>query len=442
MRFGVLAVCFSVATRRAAQASVQLGTHLPRLRYAARMTALTPYLERRMRLDAFGLARTLVLAAAIGCGGGSSDDGAAGAAALGSAGASAGAPGTSGTGAGTNASGGGGSGSGVGASDDGGGLAADGGGGNTTSDAGATRSSGPGDWKAGDYPSDINAQTYLEITGVAGQKTYTRQYKVHVPPSYDPNVPMPLVFCIHGLSQNPVMFCVAGTALHEKSDDEGFIMVMPYGYQNSWNAGTCCGAASSEQLDDVALFRAIFDEVSSHLNVDLDRVYATGLSNGGYMSHRLACEASDLFAAVAPNAGAVGINTIGGGTNPASDFTECKPSEPVSVLDIHGTADALVAFSLQKPSLELWAENDDCGTSPSPAAAPKSGGDTTCVSYPTCTGGIEVTGCSVQNGGHCWFGSPDCGTGGGAIGAAVVGANSTTLVNNDAIWDFFARHRK
>jgi polyhydroxybutyrate depolymerase len=315
---------------------------------------------------------------------------------------------------------------------------ADGGG----SDAGAPRGTGPGDWVAGDYPDDIHAQTYLEIKGVPGQKGYTRQYKVHVPPSYDPSVPTPLVFCIHGLSQNPVMFCVDGTAMHEKSDAEGFLMVMPAGYQNSWNAGTCCGAASTEQLDDVALFRAIFDEVSAHLNVDLDRVYATGLSNGGYMSHRLACEAADLVAAVAPNAGAVGINSIGGGTNAASDFTECKPSEPVSVLDIHGTADTLVAYSLQKPSLELWATNNTCTKTTAPASAPASGGDTTCVSHSGCPEGIEVTGCTVQNGGHCWFGSADCGTGGGAIGSAVVGANSDTLDNNDAIWEFFERHRK
>ena len=76
------------------------------------------------------------------------------------------------------------------------------------------------------------------------------------------------------------LFCVTGTAMNAKSDEAGFILVMPNGYQNSWNAGTCCGGASAEQLDDVALFRAILDEVGEHVNIDLDRVYATGLSNG------------------------------------------------------------------------------------------------------------------------------------------------------------------
>lgn len=299
-----------------------------------------------------------------------------------------------------------------------------------------------GDWGPGDYPPDITAQTYLELSGVPGQGTYTRQYKVHVPPSYDPKVPTPVVFCIHGLGQNAVMFCVTGAAMDKKSDDAGFILVMPNGYQSSWNAGTCCGGASNEKLDDVALFRAIFADVNTHLNVDHRRVFATGLSNGGYMSYRLACEASDLFAAVAPGSGAIGINTIGGGTNPTSDFTTCSPSAHVSVLDIHGTADALVPYSLQAPSLSLISGKNGCSANTAPATSPKSAGDTTCVSYSGCPAGVEVIGCSIAGGGHCWFGSPDCGTGAGPIGAAVVGANSNTMVNTDAVWDFFSRSSK
>ena len=295
------------------------------------------------------------------------------------------------------------------------------------------------DWGPGDYPPNINDQTYLDIAGVAGQGDRVRQYKVHVPPGYDPKAPAPLVFCIHGLYQNAVMFCVAGAAMPAKADAQGFILVMPNGYQNSWNGGTCCGAASAERIDDVALFRAILAEVSQHVNVDRRRVYATGLSNGGYMSYRLGCDASDLFTAVAPGAGAVGINSIGGGTNAASDFIDCAPSKPVAVLDFHGTADALVPYTLQAPSLAKMAEHDQCSTTTAAATSPASGGDTTCVRYEGCSAGVEVTGCSVANGGHCWFGSPDCGTGAGPAGATVVGANSDTLVNTNAAWSFFER---
>jgi polyhydroxybutyrate depolymerase len=305
--------------------------------------------------------------------------------------------------------------------------------------AAAVRGTGPGDWRAGDYPPDINAQTYLEISGVPGQNGNVRQYKVHVPPSYDPRTPTPVVFCIHGLLQDTLMFCVNGTQLPAKSDQAGFILIMPNGYQNSWNGGSCCGAASDEHLDDVALFRAIFAAVGKHVNIDLGRVYATGLSNGAYMSYRLACDAADMFTAVAPSAGAIGKNDIGGGTNPMSDFVTCEPSRPISVLDIHGTADGLIPYSLQAASLKHITAKNGCAATTKPATTPRGAGDTTCVTYDGCSNGIEVTGCSIANGGHCWFGSEDCGTGGGAIGAAVVGANSDSMRNNDAVWSFFQR---
>jgi polyhydroxybutyrate depolymerase len=304
---------------------------------------------------------------------------------------------------------------------------------------GGAHSTGPGDWGPGDYPPDITSDAYLEISGVQGQGDYVRQYKVHVPPSYKPDVPAPVVFCIHGLGQDAVLFCVSGAAMNTKSDEAGFVMIMPNGYSNSWNAGTCCGDASTEKLDDVALFRAIFAEVGKHVNIDRDRVYATGLSNGGYMSYRLACDAADIFTAVAPGAAAIGTNDIGGGTNTDSDFVTCAPSRPVSVLDIHGTADPLIAYDLQAPTLSRMAMANACATTTKTAAQPLSAGDTSCVTYEGCPDGIELTACSIASGGHCWFGSADCGTGGGDLGLAIVGANSDTMHNTDAVWEFFER---
>jgi len=312
---------------------------------------------------------------------------------------------------------------------------APGGGSSTT-----TRSTGAGDWTAGDYPPALTEQSYLELADVDGRSGVTRQYKVHVPPGYDPEVPAPVVFCFHGLQQNAVMFCTGGSDMVAKSDREGFVLVMPNGDGNSWNAGGCCKGGENPP-NDVAFVRAVFEEVGRHVNVDLDRVYATGLSNGGFMSYRLACEASDIFAAVAPGAGALTTNGLGwGGTD--SDFAECTPSEKVSVLDIHGTADAIVPYELQARSLDTIAQKNGCGSATEPALAPKSAGDTTCVSYGGCPDGIEVTGCSVEGGGHVWFGNESCGTGAGAFACSFVGANSTTLVNTEEVWSFFARHSK
>jgi len=307
-----------------------------------------------------------------------------------------------------------------------------------------------GDWGPGDYPSgDIMARNYLTISGVKGQQGNDRQYKVHVPPSYSPRAPMPVLFCLHGLGQDPVMFCLdSGVAWNTKSDAEGFILVMPNGYLSSWNGGTCCGGAATAGLDDVSLMRSIFAEVAAHLNVDPHRVYATGLSNGGYLSYRLACEASDLFVAIAPTAGAVGIAAIKGAVDgglavlsPSSDLTSCTPKYPVSVLDIHGTSDPIIAYDVQASSLATFVSADGCSAATAPAVVPMSGGDTTCVAYggcPMCPH-VEVTGCSVQGGGHCWFGSSDCGTGGGSLGNAFVGSNSAYMKNTDAIWAFLSR---
>jgi polyhydroxybutyrate depolymerase len=299
-----------------------------------------------------------------------------------------------------------------------------------------------GDWSAGDYPSDFSAGNYLSISGVTGQMGNTRQYAVHVPTGYSPSTPVPALFCIHGLAQNPVMFCLdTGVAWPTKADQEGFVVIMPNGYMNSWNAGTCCGGAVSAGLDDVSLMRAIFAEVGKHVNIDLRRVYATGLSNGAYLSYRLACEASDLFVAVAPSAGAIGTAAIGGGTSTTSDLTTCAPTHKVSVLDIHGTSDPLIPYSTQKPSLAIVQASDGCSTTTMPATVAPSGGDTTCVSFTGCPAcpNVNVTGCSIADGGHCWFGSSDCGTGGGAIGMAFVGNNSNFMKNTDVIWAFLSR---
>jgi len=306
--------------------------------------------------------------------------------------------------------------------------------------AAAPRSTGPGDWKAGDYPPELAMPNFLEITGLPNQAGMARQYKVHVPPSYDPNVPMPVVFCFHGLGQDALLFCINGAGMPEKSDKEGFILVMPNGYANSWNGGTCCGDAAAQKLDEIGFVRAVFAEVSEHLNVDLTRVYGTGLSNGGYMSFRIACEASDIFVAVAPGAGAIGSADIGGGTQAESDIAACN-AKGTSVLAIHGTEDGLVAYSVHKPSLDRIAEQNGCMLTTKPAAQPASVGDTTCTSYEGCPAGVDVTGCTVQGGGHVWFGSPNCGTGVDAA-CAIVGANSTSITNTDVIWEFFRTHTR
>jgi polyhydroxybutyrate depolymerase len=301
-----------------------------------------------------------------------------------------------------------------------------------------------GDWGPGDYPSDFSTGHYLTISGVPGQQGNTRQYGVHVPTGYDKNTPTPALFCIHGFGQSASMFCLdSGVGWTAKADVENFIVIMPNGYQNSWNGGTCCAGAALAKLDDVALIRAIFAEVGKHVNIDLSRVYATGLSNGAFLSYRLACEASDIFVAVAPTAGAIGTTADGGGINEIttalqSDWKDCAPITNVSILDIHGTSDPLIPYADQAPTLAAWQAADGCSATTQPATNAPSGGDTKCISYTGCPSGVGITACTIQGGGHCWFGSGDCGTGGGVIGKAIVGANSNFMKNTDVIWSFLS----
>ncbi len=304
-----------------------------------------------------------------------------------------------------------------------------------------------GAWSAGDYPKDLKSQSYIAISGVRGQRGLQREYKVHVPKGYNKNTPTPVVFCIHGLSQNPVLFCIDGTntsgnnfngkgGLIDQADENGFILIMPNGYKWSWNAGSCCGSARRMGLDDVALFRAILAEVGRHLNVDTHRVYATGVSNGGFMSFRLACEASDMIAAIVTASGEIVLN-------PQSS---CQPENKVSVLSFHGTSDPIVPYSGFESSMPYIATWNGCSSNTTSASFPNSGGDTTCATYTGCPAGVTVTGCSVENGGHCWYGSPSCGTGYGKLGSnligIIIGDNSDITVESDDVWPFMKNYTR
>jgi len=101
-----------------------------------------------------------------------------------------------------------------------------------------------GDWTSGTYPSDFRnaGGNYLTISGLPNQAGMDREYAVHVPPSYDPSVPMPVVFCLHAFSMNALSFCDGMAGWLDKADQEGFIVIMPNGHGNSFNIGPGCMA--------------------------------------------------------------------------------------------------------------------------------------------------------------------------------------------------------
>jgi polyhydroxybutyrate depolymerase len=247
---------------------------------------------------------------------------------------------------------------------------------------------------------------------------------VHVPTGYDPTKPTAVVLNFHGY---------VGTSAEQETlslmdaeaDSQGFVVVYPQGTGTipSWNGGACCGTAASDDVDDVGFVSVLIDQLESTLCVDPRRVFATGISNGGFLSQRLACELSDKIAAIGPVAGVMGIPT-------------CTPSRPVPVIEFHGTSDPLVPYdgdpAIGYPSVATtisgWVMRNGCNTTPKTTY---SNGDATCVTYSQCQEGADVTLCTIDGGGHTWPGGTPI---------PVLGVTSTDISATDAMWSFFAQH--
>jgi polyhydroxybutyrate depolymerase len=215
-----------------------------------------------------------------------------------------------------------------------------------------------------------------------------RSFLVHAPPAYDGTTRLPVVFDFHGLT---------GTSNQQKGlsgwddvgDTEGFITVYPQGLENAWNAGLCC----SDGSDDVAFVRAIIENLQAEACIDAKRVYASGCSNGGGMSYKLACDAAEVIAGIAP----VDFDCVDG-----AGCGDCSPSRPVPVIQFRGTNDTLVdyegsgAFVGAQANFATWGELNQC--TGSPTTLPE---QSACETYSTCGGGAATVLCTVQNGTHC-----------------------------------------
>jgi polyhydroxybutyrate depolymerase len=246
-----------------------------------------------------------------------------------------------------------------------------------------------------------------------------RSALVHVPASVDLAAATPLVLNFHGFTSNAdqqVFF----SGMNPTADAEGFIVAYPQGIDSSWNAGDCCGNAVTQNIDDVGFARALVARLQTELCIDERRIFATGMSNGGFMSHRLACEASDVFAAIAPVSAAMGM-------------PNCQPGRPVPVLMFNGTLDPLVNYDGNggfKGALETfaeWADHDACTGEPVPG---KTAGQAACQTHATCAADVTVTLCTFEGMGHCWPGNAFC----------PFGAASTDLAANAEMWEFFMQY--
>ena len=213
---------------------------------------------------------------------------------------------------------------------------------------------------------------------------------------------MPVVIEFHPLDI-PVPQWKDATGWSDLSDAEGFIMVWPNGFENSRNAGRCCRAAYEQGVDDVAFTRALIQSLQMDACIDGKRVYATGCSNGGGMAYRVACDAADVIAAVAP----VDFDCVMG-PNGESSCASCSPSRPISEIQFRATNDSDVPYeggprpggttehAGAESNFAEWGEINQCTGSPEQLAQNPS-----CRTYPACGGGVETTLCTVESGSHC-----------------------------------------
>jgi len=278
-------------------------------------------------------------------------------------------------------------------------------------------------------PGDYNFS--FEYGGVS------RMYRIHVPPSYRVTNPTPLLVSFHGGGASMEYQATdKNYGQISKSDKEGFVLVFPNGYSKfrsgkfaTWNAGTCCGPARDEKVDDVGFVKQVIENVSGQLNIDRNRIFATGMSNGGMFAYRLACEMSDTLKAIASVAGPDGTMS-------------CTPKKPVSILHIHARNDdhaqfeggsgkksmpgsLVTQFTSVSQTISNWVKRNECNTAPK-RVLDKPGAY--CDEYAQCKGNVEVELCVTASGGHSWP---------GAEKSRGDEPPSTAISANDVMWEFF-----
>lgn len=242
---------------------------------------------------------------------------------------------------------------------------------------------------------------------------------IHVPSSYDPGTPAPVAILLHGYGSNGLA-TEAFFGFATAADTAGIIYAAPDGTTDLtgspfWNATDACCNFNNSTVDDSGYLRSLVEAIQADYNIDDRRIYFAGLSNGGFMSYRMACDHADLIA---------GIVSVAGATfNNAAD---CTPTEPVHILQIHGTADIVIlyagGFLLAIPypgaveSVETWAQYSGCDLTPVVPSdtldldADLPGAETTMTRYPDgCSSGGSAELWTVNGGPHVISPTPDFG---------------------------------
>ena len=282
--------------------------------------------------------------------------------------------------------------------------------------------------------------TYISIPSeIVGSLTHAgraRAYTVHLPPISSLERRYPLIIVLHGGGGNSEN-AARMSGFSALADKENFIVVYPDGTGRfgdkllTWNVGNCCGYALDNNIDDVGFIRALIEKFERDHHINPKQIYVTGISNGGMMAYRLACELADKIAAIAPVAGALNV--------------ECKPTQPVAVIAFHGTADQHVLYDGGAPkvkadphpredksvayAISFWVAHNGCA----PMPQKQERGKVVVETYSGCRDRIEVVLYTLKGFGHAWPGGK----------SYPRGDDPTAEISaTDVMWEFFKSHPK
>ncbi|MBI2967085.1 MAG: T9SS type A sorting domain-containing protein [Bacteroidetes bacterium] len=273
-------------------------------------------------------------------------------------------------------------------------------------------------------------QTVLSQQNINGGFTYNgnyRTYILHIPGTYSGSVPVPLVFNLHGYSSNATQQQFY-SAMDVVSDTAGFLVVYPNAVNSVWDT-----LFTSSAIDDVGFLSALIDTIRQDYLIDTLRIFSCGISMGGYMTYRLACELHDRIAAVASVAGPT-VNPI---------FDSCQNTPPMPVLHFHGTADSTVPYNGQgmwppvDTIIQYFVSKNGCPLFPDTTPIPDIWAPDNCTvtrfDYSPCDDSSEVVFFKIFNGGHTWPG--------GTVDIIPFGNTNRDINASVEIWNFFRKHK-
>jgi polyhydroxybutyrate depolymerase len=290
----------------------------------------------------------------------------------------------------------------------------------------------PGCGKKEDTPveKEYRFQASITVDGLI------RTYRLNLPPGYYENNGFSLVIALHGGGGSGEQF-EATSLLTQKANASGFIVVYPDGVKSTgalqartWNAGGCCDYARDHNIDDINFIRQLINSLVSTYKINPKKVYATGHSNGGMLSYRLACEMADKITAIAVSGCTMVV------------LQPCNPSRAVPVLHMHSELDEHVPLeggvgisNAYFPPLDsvfnVWSAKDACSA---PNQVVTSNAKYTLRQWTGCSNNVTIQYYLTKDGGHAWPG--------GLPGSWMGDTPSTAINANDLLWTFFQQYER